>query len=365
MNGTCIVYSKEIGKHHYIAVAAETGNTWTLNTLTDAPFRQNPHATRNPADSSCAIQYISTLFNNYTKYKFLDDPGNEMWIHNFLDAHWANDEQLMTGIRKNNHQVGLFNPANPDIPVQLTFDYNKVYSRPFMWRAPEHQDARMFFAVANGEEVRVFKEILPGTNHYRLYMAFPSPSSNPLYLKIGSPEPCVYDGHSYLTFMASSTECETACFPGEIWIARLDSAAPVFRMVSDTSVAIRTDPESFATKDSLLVYYTEVVDSAGSPAVYRLKKCDTGIGIDLATGGHETAGAGASAWTVYPNPFGSHLSMKNAAGNEQFNLTDHLGKSIWRGEQLELADFSNLRAGLYFLKTRSGNSMQTTGVIKN
>jgi hypothetical protein len=363
-NGSYIVYNKEFNRKRYISLAAETGSTWSLCTLFDAPHRMNPHATKNPADTFLAVHYISTLLTNYTKYKFLNNPTHEYWIHDFKDAHWASDEQLLTGVLKNNHQVGLFDPANPALPVQLTFDNGKVYSRPYMWRAPEHENSRMIFANADGEEIRIFKEVSPGSNNYTLYMAFTSPSSNPVYRIIGSPEPCVYDGQSYISFMTSSSECETACFPGEIWIAKIDSLAPIFRMISDPSIGIRTDPETLATNDSLLVYYTEVDDTTGPAPVYRLKKCDTGFGINLPTGTNENPGLKNTKLIVYPNPFQHRIALKNATGSERYELADKFGRTLWTGKYIGRKDFSYLPAGLYFLKVNAGNTINTIELIK-
>ncbi len=364
MNGTYIVYNKEADRKRYIAVAAETGPVWSLCTLTDAPHRMNPHASRNPADSFVAIHYVSTMLTNYTKYKYINNPAHEYWIHDFKDAHWGSDEQILTGILKGNHQVGLFNPVNPTAPVQLTFDYSRHYSRPFSWRAPEHQNARMFFAVANSEELQVFKEVTPNSNSYRLYMTFTSPSFNPAYNKIGSPEPTVYDGQSYITFMASSSEFETANVPGEIWIARIDSVNPLFRMVSDSSAGIRTDPETLATRDSLLVYYTEVSERSGLERAYKLKKCDTGIGLNLPTRIGEPADKGNVTMIPFPNPFTKHIRIKGAAGNEEYLLTNSTGGVIFTGKNIECEDFAGLPVGMYLLKIMTGRSFQTMQLIK-
>ncbi|MCX6303518.1 MAG: hypothetical protein NT040_00980 [Bacteroidetes bacterium] len=363
-NGTYIVYNKEISRKRYIALAAETGSSWSLCTLTDAPHRMNPHASRNPADSFVAIHYISTILTNYTKYKFISNPAHEYWIHDFKDAHWANDEQILTGVLKNNHQVGLFDPANPNTPVQLTFDYAKVYSRPFIWRAPEHQDARMLFANANGEQINIFREVAPNSNNFTLYMTFTSPSSNPDYNKIGSPEPCVYDGQSYITFMASSSEYENSFVPGEIWIAKIDSLSPFFRMISDPSTGIRSDPETLATSDSLLVYYTEVDEVAGPERCYRLKKCDTGIGINLPTGNPEIAGNNHTPPAICQNPFKQRISLKNGSGNEFYMLAGMTGKTVWSGKHIERKNFSGLPAGPYILKVMCGSSAKAIRLIK-
>jgi len=361
-SGTYLVYNKVVSRKKYIAVAAETGSGWMTTTLMDAPHTINPHATRNPADTFFAFHYISTIWGSYTKFKFRSNLWCEHWIHGFKDAHWVDGETLLTGILPN-HQVALCNPACPGPPLQLTVDNGPDYTLPFMWHAPEHDNVRMFFARVNGEEIRVFKETMPNSFDFRPYLSFTSPSANPLYVKIGSPEPTVYGGQSYISFMVSSSECENSCFPGEIWIAKIDSLAPFFRMVSDSSVGIRSDPETLATKDSLLVFYTEIVGQNTPETFYRLKKCDTGIGVGFMTG-VPPVDRNVTKMVVYPNPFTSRLSLKDATGNERFRLTDRAGRTVWTGRHLEKKDFSGLPSGGYILKIGSGGSWQTVELIR-
>jgi hypothetical protein len=363
MNGTFITYNKLIGKTRYAAIAAEYQGSWVLSTLTDAPDRMNPHATQNPSDSVAAIQYIRSPNSVHTKYKFLDHPNWEHQVLWFTDAHWATNEQVLTGIMCNG-QVGLVDPSECGFPEQLTNDPGTAYSLPFMWRAPEKGNQRMFFARANDSEIRIFKESGAISGQFTLYMSFPSPSSNPDYDKIASPEPVIYQGQSYMIFMVSSSPYEISYQNSEIWIAKIDSLDPLFRMVSDTSIGIRTDPEAFATPDSLLVYYTEVIGPNNPGAIYRLRKCDTGIGAGLPADDPENARPDLSNPLIYPNPFSSRISLWNATGNELFSLAGPHGQIIWTGKNIQLEDLSSLRNGMYYLGIVSGNSTQTIKVIK-
>jgi hypothetical protein len=362
IGGTYIFYNKLMSRKKYIAYAKDNGLTWTINVLTDEPHRINPHVTRNPADTVAGILYISSFPGNFTKYKFMNTLGQEHCILNFCDVHWSLDEQVVTGTQSN-HQVAFFDPDGTPEPLQLTDEYDRCFSKPYMWRVPG-ENARMFFTVADEEEIRVYKETGPKTASYSLYMSFFSPSSNPLYKKFGSPEPCIYDGKAYITFMASSSQCETACYPGEIWIARIDSAAPLFRMVSDTSVSIRTDPETLATSDSLLVFYTEVDNSDSAITYYRLRKCLTGIGLGIPTGFSQGGYREPAGLTVFPNPFHDRLTVKNSSGKEYFEIADLAGRILWSGREIGSTDFSFLPMGIYFLKIRFGCSTRSFKLIK-
>jgi len=136
-------------------------------------------------------------------------------------------------------------------------------------------------------------------------------------------------------------------------------------MVSDTSVAIRTDPETVETADSLLVYYTEVIESPENPTIYRLKKCDTGIGLNPLTGNSEPGKEGHKRFLAYPNPFVQYIGLKGVRGDEHFELSDLFGRKIWAGKEIRQADFSGLRSGRYILKATLGDEVQIVGIVKD
>lgn len=222
--GAALVYGKVVNNTFYVTVATEAGGVWTPNTLLGSPNRFNPRSSKNPADAAAAVLYLPRPGNGSTLYKSLNNlTAAEGSVANFSDAHWAEDEQVLTGILPNN-QVALFNPASPTAPVQLTNTPGTTYSRPYMWRAPEFGNARMFFAKANGTELQVFRESTPGSNQYALFQSFRSPSAS--FSFIASPEPFIYKGKSYISFMASPSALETSGLPAEIWFASISATPP-------------------------------------------------------------------------------------------------------------------------------------------
>lgn len=64
---------------------------------------------------------------------------------------------------------------------------------------------------------------------------------------------------------------------------------------------------------------------------------------------------------VYPNPFTHSIQLQNAAGNEYFELYNPTGQMIYKGNNIETQDFSDLHSGVYFLRVRGANK---TAVIK-
>ena len=67
---------------------------------------------------------------------------------------------------------------------------------------------------------------------------------------------------------------------------------------------------------------------------------------------------------TYPNPFSDKINLKNTSGNENFELRNALGQTIWTGSQIEKQNFSTLSPGLYFLKVYSKNPVQAIKLIK-
>jgi hypothetical protein len=67
---------------------------------------------------------------------------------------------------------------------------------------------------------------------------------------------------------------------------------------------------------------------------------------------------------IYPNPFSNKISLANITGQENYELINSMGQTIWFGKQIEQQDFSALEPGLYFLRVEAQNAVQTIKVIK-
>jgi hypothetical protein len=66
----------------------------------------------------------------------------------------------------------------------------------------------------------------------------------------------------------------------------------------------------------------------------------------------------------YPNPFSNKINVINTSGEENFELLNIIGQTIWSGRQIEQHDFSDLSKGIYFLKVKNQSSFQTIKLIK-
>lgn len=68
---------------------------------------------------------------------------------------------------------------------------------------------------------------------------------------------------------------------------------------------------------------------------------------------------------IFPNPFTSNLSINTSLQIENCELLNSLGQLVWTGKELKNQDFSFLTDGIYILKIRNGNSIQTLKLIKD
>jgi hypothetical protein len=66
----------------------------------------------------------------------------------------------------------------------------------------------------------------------------------------------------------------------------------------------------------------------------------------------------------YPNPFSNKINLLNTTGNENFELLNETGQTLWSGKQIEQQDFSDLPKGLYFLRVNALNSTNTLKLLK-
>jgi hypothetical protein len=68
----------------------------------------------------------------------------------------------------------------------------------------------------------------------------------------------------------------------------------------------------------------------------------------------------SSKLSLYPNPFSNKITLKNALGNENFELYNSFGQLIFSGKNIDQQNFDCLINGIYFLKITS----QKTSIIK-
>jgi hypothetical protein len=71
--------------------------------------------------------------------------------------------------------------------------------------------------------------------------------------------------------------------------------------------------------------------------------CDAAVGTTIISGATQV-------YEAYPNPFRSHIYLKQTEGNEYFELIKPFGQIVVSGKNIHQQDFSHLESGMYFLR---------------
>lgn len=255
-----IVYTKAVSGVPTIWRARLVNGTWVKENLATPGGRFNPRATKNKTDATPYVYYFSSQGQNQGVYiRPLTSGGSETNVPGTTDAHWVDGDNVspsMTLIRTSDKQVMLLDVATQSL-TQLTFDGGEK-QRPYMWRAPDFNNELLFFARVD-KSIRVYRKV---GNNWTVINTLNSPavsSGGNDYSFIASPEPFVYQGKSYISFMASGSILETDGLPAQIWFMAVNPATPLSRRISDDRVVSRSDPEPYFTNSLAYIYYTDIV----------------------------------------------------------------------------------------------------------
>ena len=130
-----------------------------------------------------------------------------------------------------NVDQAFYRDLDTRVVEQLTFDSGNKYEI-WMWQAPEYGNDFVFMTLVDQVELRVYRKIAGSDGELRWTPIYSRRASDGN--KMFSPEPFTYAGRSYI-FMSQSVRPNK--FRSEIWIANIDSAAPLFRRISDNTLA--------------------------------------------------------------------------------------------------------------------------------
>lgn len=69
-------------------------------------------------------------------------------------------------------------------------------------------------------------------------------------------------------------------------------------------------------------------------------------------------------YEVYPNPFTNNIKIQHNTGNEFYELMNSSSQTVWNGLKIEEQNFSDLNAGIYFLRILNSNKLTTIKLAK-
>ena len=352
--GTQIVYTASIWWTHYPAVATQVIGGWENTTLTQYPNTSYVMATSDYSDSTARLLFQTS------------DNNGIFWVSNTnLNTFCFYPDVTLGFFADDNHQIccAKDKSRNPGfIEVENTLPYFTAVSEdtigaPCMWNDPE-TSKRLFMYRTNGfKTLKIFEEISP--DFWALYHKFDSPLPEP-YHYITSPEPFTCGGRSYISFMAAQSSSGKDGLPAQIWVAGANPNDSLMWRVSDSSIAVRTDPEPVVFSDSAFIYYSRMITDDKCSMKFSVRKCDTGLANIFAT--NRPKSKAVPEISVFPNPCSGRFTMCTdpSFGNDcQIKVFDMAGKLVYSqpGEtKIVQIDISNSPPGNYTLKVSNGKN---------
>ncbi len=361
---TQIVYNQKKGGERYPGLATQILGGWNSTTLMQFPGTLYAMATRNYADSTGLFLYESNAYDGIRWVRNTDLNTSHFYPDISL-GFFADDNQQICCALNHSRQPGFLEVAST-LPF-FTQISNDTIGAPCMWNDPE-SNSRMFMYRTNGNQtIKVFQENADGSWH--LYHSFNSPLPSP-YIYITSPEPFVFNGHSYISFMAAQAPMGLSEMPAEIWISSINPMNPLMRRVSDNTNSIRIDPEPVVLGDSAFIYYTEKVYSKWWHQLHRVRKCNTGL-ENLYT--RSFAGENINPSLVLtPNPAKQNCTLTSGVLEDIgikkigiFELTGRKVKVFETEEHSYNADLSEIPDGIYVVRVMNDRQSSTAKLIIN
>lgn len=162
---------------------------------------------------------------------------------------------------------------------QLTFDpTDKIWA--FMWPAPEYGGEYVFFTVADGNRIDIYRNLVDsdGMPRWTVVESIHGPADAPY---IVSPEPFTFNGQSWLSFtLSADQDGRNLASPSKIAIAGILPENAVVRELTtmDAPTRARRDPEIYITTNGPYIYYSRYIPIAGHAVSEGVFRVDSGLG---------------------------------------------------------------------------------------
>lgn len=257
-----IVYTKFLpGRAHTrenarLALAAQRSDgSWGYQMLGDLP-RNAPYASKDAGDAAPRISYVDRLGNHY--WREVSPRSTENLVADYPQSYYS-----MRFVQGQRATVFLAPDANGQKQVfrywldsqaleQITTDsrHESTSNVPWMWAAPEFGNQVLMATLTDNDTVlSVYKQTDASIPAWSVIYTATAPGGGTL----GSPEPFVYGGKSYL-FMHATVGSEINA--SRILLSNVDAANPMMRQLTpDLPLRTRRDPEVFITSSGPKMYY--------------------------------------------------------------------------------------------------------------
>jgi len=239
---------------------------------------------------------------------------------------------------------------------------------PGMFFAPEYGGEKLLIANVNNSELGIYRDMKSPDSTWTRMATLRLPVDTP-YKFISSPEVISpftgIGGISYFSLLARESKDRSSS--GGIWVFGLgnDSNNRFIRRIDDGAItdfkAIRIEPEPFAGKNEIFVYYNYYEMKTGQ---HGLRRASTGIQINTSGIQNEIK---FPEIKVYPNPVNTTLFIQGQTENiSQYEIVNIFGQYVQKGIIInQNIDIYNLATGIFFIRFKTkDNQFQNYKFIK-
>lgn len=284
VSGGAILYTKfDDQNRQAVAQATFDGSVWVPEILVNGQNRFTPKGSRFPTDNRAKAAYFGFVQGPMgtelrLAARILGLPFTErVSTQQLRGGNFLPDESAFVTTARSAvgepYQAYMWD-YDVDVLQPVTFDSGSKRQSPEVWFAPDFNDDMVFVTNVNlgtFGAARVYRRVDPLDN-FNWVQEVEIESPNPAKPFVGSPRPFVFEGKSYIVFMAEVDPITTD--DADVWIADLDPdpLTRFYRKVSNDEPGVRLDPETFVTTNGPIIYY-----SKPSGNILTLRRAQTGL----------------------------------------------------------------------------------------
>jgi len=361
-NGWSVFYTKPNGSNPQTWRADYNGTTVTRTPLTAGnDSRLSALATKAPGSDGIRLLYSvgPSLSNGQMAWTDEDSPADETVVDSADNGvRWIDGTRSFVYIKQTGTDAGqlFFYDTETQNEIMLTNDTEtKTYS--YGWYASEYDNELLVLAVLNDTAFGIYKDT--GGQFWEKIMTIPVPPLSS-FDYIGSPEPFVAGGKSYISFVTKVVATGSFYVQAEVWVTGIEQdTGQQFMLRCDDGAANtkRTDPESFIGDEEVFIYYN-VVNENGKFEIWRYA---TGIPVNTTDINDQLS---EYLPVIYPNPVTDRIHINNTGSMiKSVRLYNARGQLIreYYSNDLTVEDLSQ---GMYILKIQTEKTVYLRKLVK-